>query len=76
MDNFTVLLTNSSLNIMSPFESNYTLCGQWPGAALNGQTMVVVCTAEFSIARYVIIKNHQAFLTICEVQVFGIGMQF
>ena len=71
MNNFIVGLTNIAPTPNAALSVPYTLCGQWPGVALTGQTMRVTCTPGLSPARYVIIKTGATeLLVFCEVQVF------
>ena len=74
MNNFIVGLTNTSPTSNAALTFGYTLCGQWPGVALDGQTMGVACAPDLSAFRYVIIRTGAAkYLTFCEVQVFSTG---
>jgi hypothetical protein len=70
-DSFTVGLTNNPPATMAPITYGYTLCGQWPGAALLGATMFVRCANNLPPARYVVIIEHSTTaLSVCELEVF------
>ena len=72
VNNFIVGLTNTAPTSISI--ANYTLCGQWPGTAPDGQTLPVRCADGLPPFRYVIILNNNAeYLAFCELQVFGTG---
>jgi hypothetical protein len=71
MNNFMVHLSLNGPTPSTTLFTSYPLCGQWPGAASDGQTMPVKCTPGLSAARYVIIKTGSLnYINFCEVQVF------
>ena len=69
-DNFIVALTNTQPIFVLPY--NYTLCGQWPGAAPDGATMFVGCPSDLPPYRYAAILANTTIMNICEVEVYGI----
>ena len=75
-DNFTVGLTNVSPNVSTPTLYNYTLCGQYPGAAPNGATVSLYCRDNLPPFRYVIVQIPLTVLFVaCEVEVIVRGMK-
>jgi hypothetical protein len=73
LDNFLVGLTN--IRPSSTTDMDYTLCGQWPGSAPDGQTMFVTCQVDSQTTafRYVTIRGFQAYLNFCELEVYASG---
>jgi len=57
-DNFVIGLTNVSPEIVPPvLLTNYTVCGQYPGAVAAGETVKLKCnSADLPLARYVIVQ--------------------
>ncbi len=80
MANFSVGLTNDPPNRMytslpaSNTYNSYILCAQWPGEAEANVTLKVTCKADLPPSRYIVVLNHQPYLTICELQAFGSGL--
>ena len=79
MNNFIVGLTNNPPsstypNAQATTFTSYTLCGQWPGIAPAGQKLLVQCAAGLSPFRYIVVLNHQPYLTMCELQAFVTGL--
>ena len=73
MNNFIVGLTNTAPTSSSI--ANYTLCGQWPGTAQDGQTLPVRCAGGLPPYRYVILLNNNVeYMAICELRAFGAGL--
>jgi hypothetical protein len=67
-DFFIIGVTNNS-----PTTRNYTLCGQWPGAAPGGQTLFILCPSGMLPGRYVMILGFVPLLPVCELQVYAAG---
>ena len=79
LNNFIVGLTNNPPamtfpNAMATTYTSYTLCGQWPGVTPPGQILPVRCAAGLEPFRYIVVLNHQSYLTICELQAFVTGL--
>ena len=74
-DNFIVGLTNVSPNVSTPTLYNYTLCGQYPGAVLNGTTVFLYCQDNLPPFRYVIVQRPLplGFFVVCELEVLVKG---
>jgi hypothetical protein len=75
MNNFIVGLTNNPPYLKPPTTYGYTFCGQWPGVAPEGRVLNVRCEDDLAPARYVVIMTHQKYLTICELSVYGAGIE-
>ena len=73
-DNFIVGLTNDSPDISTPTFYHYTLCGQYPGAVPNGETVSLYCRANLPPFRYVIVQLPlYGHLVACEIEVLVKG---
>ena len=73
MYNFLVGLTN--IRPSSSTFMNYSLCGQWPGDALGGQTMFLRCLENSTkeAFQYVILRGMVEYLNFCELEVYAAG---
>jgi len=75
-NNFIVGLTNVSVLVSRPTLRQYTLCGQYPGAAHSGETVSVYCQDNLPPAIYVIVQLPETgYISFCEVEVLVRGMQ-
>jgi len=75
-NNFIVGLTNDSVLVSRPTLRQYTLCGQYPGAAHSGETVSVYCQDNLPPAIYVIVQLPKAgHMSFCELEVLVRGMQ-
>jgi hypothetical protein len=76
MDNFSVGLTNTAPNVISPLTTSYKVCDQWPGVALDGETLSLTCLPGLPGVRYVLIMIINALsMSICEMEVYGKGLK-
>ena len=78
-DKYIVGLTNDPIHLDANASVlwNYALCGQYPGAVPDGDTVSVQCTNIYNRGlrfRYVIVQFPiNGMMNVCEIEVFEIG---
>ena len=75
LHDFQVGVSENSPNDITPAVTNYPLCATYSGPA--GAVTDISCIAPVD-GRYVIVQisGYTEYLTICELQVFGVGKPF
>jgi len=72
-DNFIVGLTNVSPVVTAPTLWNYALCGQYPSAVGEGETVNLQCACGLSPYRYLIVQFPSivdGYANFCELEVY------
>ena len=75
LHDFQVGVSDNCPNDITPAVTNYPLCATYSGTA--GAVTDISCTAAV-VGRYVIVQipGSSEILTICELEVFGVGKPF
>lgn len=72
-DYFVIGLTDVSVVDTAPTLWNYDVCGQYPGAVAEGETVYLKCACTVPRRRYLVVQTEVVYLQLnfCEIEVYA-----